>query len=54
MTYQPTTNLEDDENGDLLADFHNTLNTWKNCFYQLQNVHDINDFRQTEMYTASH
>jgi hypothetical protein len=28
--YQPRNNLEKDENGDLLADFHNILNGWKN------------------------
>jgi hypothetical protein len=27
-----------DENGDLLADSHNILNTWKNYFSQLLNV----------------
>jgi hypothetical protein len=27
--YQPRSNLEKDENGDLLADAHNILNRWK-------------------------
>jgi hypothetical protein len=30
--YQPRNNLVKDENGDLLADSHNILNTWKNYF----------------------
>jgi hypothetical protein len=39
-----------DENGDLLANFHNILNRWKNYFSQLLNVH--NDVRQIEVHTA--
>jgi len=35
----------------LLVDIHNILNRWKNYFYQLLKVHDINDVRQTEMHT---
>jgi hypothetical protein len=30
--YQPGINIVKDENGDLLADSHNILNRWKNCF----------------------
>jgi hypothetical protein len=30
--YQPRSNLVKDENGDLLADFHNILNRWKNNY----------------------
>ncbi|PNF18769.1 hypothetical protein B7P43_G03336, partial [Cryptotermes secundus] len=30
--HQPKSNLVKDENGDLLADSHNTLNRWKNYF----------------------
>jgi hypothetical protein len=41
-----------DENGDLLADSHNVLNRWKNCFSQLLNVHRVADVRQIEIYTA--
>jgi hypothetical protein len=42
------------ENGDLLADAHNTciLNKWKNCFSQLLNVHRVSDIRQIEIHTA--
>jgi hypothetical protein len=37
--YQPRTNLLKDERGHLLADPHKSLNTWKNYFCQLLNVH---------------
>jgi hypothetical protein len=33
--YQPENNLVKDENGDLLADTHNILNRWKNCFFSV-------------------
>jgi hypothetical protein len=38
--YQPRNNLVKNENGDLLADSHNTLNRQKNYFSQLLNVHN--------------
>jgi hypothetical protein len=38
-----------DENGDLLADSHNILNSWKNYFSQLLNVNDV---RQIEVHMA--
>jgi hypothetical protein len=41
-----------DKNGDLLADSHNILNSWKNYFCQLLNVHSFSDVRQIEIYTA--
>jgi hypothetical protein len=41
-----------DQNGDLLADFHNTLMRWKNYFCQLLNMHSVNDVRQREMRTT--
>jgi len=44
--------LVKDEDGNLLADSHIILNRWKNYFYQLLNVHGVNDVRQTEMHTA--
>jgi hypothetical protein len=50
--YQPRTNLVKDENGDLLADFHNNLNEWKNDFSHLLYVHRFNDLRQIEIHTA--
>jgi hypothetical protein len=44
--------LVKDENGDLLADSRNILNSWKNCFSQLLNVHNVSDVRQIEVHTA--
>jgi hypothetical protein len=41
-----------DENGDLLVDFHNFLNRWKNYFSQLLNVRNVSDVRQIEVHTA--
>jgi hypothetical protein len=41
-----------DENGDLLADFHNILNRWRNYFSWLLNVHNVSDVRQIEVHTA--
>jgi hypothetical protein len=41
-----------DENDDLLADSHNILNGWKNCFPQLLNVHSVSDIRLIEIHTA--
>jgi hypothetical protein len=38
-----------DENIDLLEDFHNILNRWKNYFSQLLNVHNVSDVRQIEV-----
>jgi hypothetical protein len=46
--YQPRSNLEKDENGDLLADSHNILNWLKNYFSELLKVrvHRVSDIRQ--------
>jgi hypothetical protein len=41
-----------DENGDLHADSHNILNSWKNYFSQVLNVHNVSDVRQIEVHTA--
>jgi hypothetical protein len=49
--YQPRSNLVKDENGDLLADSHSILNSWKNNFCQLLNVL-LSDVRQIEIHTA--
>jgi hypothetical protein len=49
--YQPRTNLIKDDNGDLLQDSHSILNR-QNCFYQLLNLHGVNDVRLTEIHTA--
>ncbi|PNF20043.1 hypothetical protein B7P43_G05813 [Cryptotermes secundus] len=50
--YQPRSNLVKDENGDLLAESHNSLNRWRNYFSQLLNVHRVSTVRQTEIHTA--
>jgi hypothetical protein len=41
-----------DENGDLLADSHNVLNTRKNYFSRLLDVHNVSDVRQIEIREA--
>jgi hypothetical protein len=43
-----------DKNGDLLADFNNILNGWKNYFSQLSNVrvHRVSNVRQIEIHMA--
>jgi hypothetical protein len=41
-----------DKNGDLLADSHNILNRWKNCFSQLLNVHNVSDVRKIKVHKA--
>jgi hypothetical protein len=46
------TNLLKDENVDLHAESHSTLNSWKNYFFQLLNVHRASDVRQVEIHTA--
>jgi hypothetical protein len=50
--FQPRNNLVKDENSDLLADSHNILKRWKNCFSQVLNVHNVSDVRQIEICTA--
>jgi hypothetical protein len=50
--YQPRTNLVKDERGDLLADPPKILNSWKNYFCELLNIHGVGGVRQTEMHTA--
>jgi hypothetical protein len=41
-----------DEDGVLLADFHNILNRWKKYFSQLLNVRNVSDAREIEVHTA--
>jgi hypothetical protein len=42
-------NIVKDEKGDLLADFHSIMNTWRDHFYQLLNVYGVSDVTQTEI-----
>jgi hypothetical protein len=46
--YQPRNNLVKDENGDLLADSHNSLNRQNNYFTRLLDVYNVSDVRQLE------
>jgi hypothetical protein len=41
-----------EENGVVLMDSHNILNSWTSYFSQLLNVHDVNDVRQIDVHTA--
>jgi hypothetical protein len=50
--YQPRINRVKDEKGDLIRDSHSILDTWRNHFSQLLNIHGVNDVRQTEIHTA--
>ena len=50
--YQPRCNIVKDEKGDLVADSHSIVTRWRNCFYQLFNVHGIKDLRQAQIHTA--
>jgi hypothetical protein len=52
--YQPRDNLVKDENGDLLADSYNILNSWKNYFHKLLSVDNISDVRQMEVHMLNH
>jgi hypothetical protein len=47
--YRPRNKLVKDENGYLLADFHNILS---NYFSQLLNVHNVSDVRQIQVHKA--
>jgi hypothetical protein len=48
----PTENNLVDRNGDLIADFHNIFNTWKNYFSLLLNVDKVSEVRQIAVHTA--
>jgi hypothetical protein len=50
--YRPRTNIVKDENGDLLADFHNILNKWENYFCHVWNVLGVDYVREIDMHTA--
>jgi hypothetical protein len=57
MTLRRVTSLEvtyivKTAKGDLLAHSHSILASWRNHFFQLLNVHGVNDVRQTEIPTA--
>ena len=50
--YQPRAIIVKDEKGDLVADSHSIMAKWRNYFFQLLNVHGVNDVRQAEIHTA--
>ena len=50
--YQPRTTIVKDEKGDLVADPHSIMASWRNYFCQLLNVHEVNDIRQAEIHTV--
>jgi hypothetical protein len=41
-----------EENNDLLADSHNCMNRWKNCFSLLLSVLRLSDVRQIKIHTS--
>jgi hypothetical protein len=48
--YQPRSNIIEYENCNLLADPQSVLNTWKNSFNQVLNVHGVHDVRQLDIH----
>ena len=50
--YKPRTHILQDEKGNFFADSHNILARWRNRFFQLMNVHGVNDIRPTEIHTT--
>jgi hypothetical protein len=51
--YQPTRNLVNNENGDLVADSNEILNKWREHSSQLFNSHKINFVRQIQIHAVS-
>jgi hypothetical protein len=41
-----------DENGTLLSDIHNILNTWKDCFSELLNMRSASYVGQIQIHAA--
>jgi hypothetical protein len=50
--YQPRNNFVKNENGKVLAESHNILNSWNNYFSQSLDVHNVSDVRQVEIHTV--
>jgi len=50
--YQPRCNIVKDEKGDLVADSHSIVASWRNYFSQLFNVYGVKDVGQAEIHTA--
>jgi len=49
---EPRNIIVKDEKGDLVADSHSIMARWRNYFFQLLNVHGVEDVRQTEIHIA--
>jgi hypothetical protein len=50
--YKPRMNIRKNKNGKLLADLQKDLNSWKNFFNQVLNIHGFHVVRQMDMHTA--
>jgi len=50
--YQPRCNIVKDGKGDLVTDSHSIVDTWRNYFSQLFNVHGVKDVGRAEVHTA--
>ena len=50
--YQRRCNIVKDEKGDLFTDSHNIVVRWRKYFFQLFNVHGVEDVGQAEIHTA--
>jgi len=48
----PRCNIVKNEKGDLVADSHSIVATWRNYFSQLFNVHGVKDVGQPEVHTT--
>ena len=48
--YEPRTNVAKDEKGDLVAGSYSIVAMWRNYFFQLRNVHGINDIKHTDIH----
>jgi len=51
-SYHPRCNIVKDEKGDLVADSHSIVASWRKYFSQLFNLHGVKDVRQAEIHTA--
>jgi len=51
-SYQRRPNSVNNEKGDLVADSHSILVSWRNYFSQILNILGVKDVRQTEIHTA--
>ena len=50
--YQPRTNIVKDDKGDLFADSHSILARWRNYYFQILNVHGVNDVKADSRTTS--